>query len=94
MSIPSLTIRSASAAPSHCPPFPQSKEPTWKRILSYFLTVGWPFCYSDSEKFKSISFEKQLTSISSPLSLFRTMGSISQAFKQDMDIPSNIGGLN
>lgn len=33
-------------------------------------------------------------SISSPLSFFRTVGSILWAFKQDMDTPSNVGGLS
>ena len=40
-----------------------------------------------------VTFEEQLTSISSPLSFFRT-SSILWAFKQDMDTPSNVGGLS
>lgn len=73
---------------------PQSPEPIWKSILSHILTIRWPSLFSEFEKFKSIHCEEQLTSISSPLSLFRTMDSISQAFNQNMDIPSSIGGLN
>lgn len=86
ISAPSLTVWSA-------PPLPPSMKPRTNMENNFAIISphnGMAILLRWFWEIQVVTFEEQLMSISSPLSLFRTMGSISRAFKQDMDIPSNI----